>query len=58
MMQQLIQAIDYKLERLDAVQAEVRRLKRVEDEDRRRQLTAAALDALNAVSQQRLNPGP
>lgn len=58
MLQQIIQQMDYKLERLDAVQREVRRLKRVEDEDRTRELTRAALDALNAVSQQRLNPGP
>lgn len=49
MMQQLIQAIDYRLERLDAVQREVRRLKRVEDEDRTRELTRAALEALQAV---------
>jgi hypothetical protein len=49
MMQQLYQAIDYRLEKLDAIQAEVRRLKRVRDEDQRRVLTEAALDALAAT---------
>lgn len=48
-MLQLFQQMDYKLERLDAVQREVRRLKRVEDEDRTRELTRAALEALQAV---------
>ena len=45
-MQQLVQQVDPRLERLDAIQAEVRRLQRVRDDDRRRQLTEAALEAL------------
>lgn len=53
MLQQMFQQMDYKLERLDAVQREVRRLKRVEDEDRTRELTRAALEALQAVNESR-----
>lgn len=49
MLQQIIQQMDYKLERLDAVKREIRRIQRVQDEDRKRELTAAALDALQAV---------
>jgi hypothetical protein len=44
--QQLTQQVDYRLRLLDAAHREERRLKRVEDEDRRRQLTEAALEAL------------
>jgi hypothetical protein len=45
-LQQIFQQVDYRLERLDAIQEEVRRLKRVHDEERRRELTQAALEAL------------
>jgi hypothetical protein len=47
--QQILQQVDYRLRLLDAAQREERRLQKAQDEDRRRELTRAALEALKAV---------
>jgi hypothetical protein len=52
LVQQILQQVDYRLALLDAAQREEKRLKRVQDEDRRRELTEAAIEALKAVSRQ------
>jgi hypothetical protein len=54
-MQQIFQQVDYRLDKLDAIQEEVRRLKRAHDEERRRELTQAAHEALKSFDTRR-NP--